>query len=104
MIDQDDYDDGYSDPTDNIDEIELGFRRYMYFLHEEYLGHSIPVVEESFCRGVEHYLFELNPKITEKNLKNFHLKLFNKCNQMMMCNTFSVPEKMKEPIRLALIG
>lgn len=104
MIDQDEYDDGYRDPIDNIDEVELNFRRYMYFLHEEYMGNSIPIVEESFLRGVEHYLLELNPKITEKNLKNFHLKLFNKCNQMMMCGTFNVPEKMKEPIIQALKG
>lgn len=101
MIDQDEYDD---DSTEDTDEILIGFKRYMWFLHEEYMGHSIPVVEESFCRGVEHYLIELNPKITEKNLKRFHVKLFNKCNQMMMCNNFFVPEKMKEPIRLAIKG
>lgn len=95
------FDDGYNDPTDDMDDIELGFRRYMYLLHEEYMGNRIPIEEESFCRAVDHYLMELYPKITEKNIKNFHHKLFNKCNEMMMCGTFEVPEKMREPIRLA---
>ena len=103
MIDQDEYDDGYGDSKDT-DEILIGFKRYMWFLHEEYMGNPIPVVEESFCRGVEHYLIQLNPKITEKNLKRFHTKLFNKCNRMILDDEFDVPEKMKEPIRLALIG